>query len=55
MNLKSSVLLTGIFMNKEITIRNVVAVPPGRFDRLNERILIVNAPSDSIARNEDGS
>jgi len=42
-------------MNKETTIRNVVAVLPGRQQGSNERIFIVNAHYDTIARNEDGS
>jgi len=42
-------------MNKETTIRNIVAVLPGKLQGSDERIFIVNAHYDSIARNEEGS
>lgn len=42
-------------MNKETTIRNVVAVLQGKLQGLDERIFIVNAHYDSIARNDDGN
>ncbi|MFQ6082890.1 MAG: M20/M25/M40 family metallo-hydrolase [Candidatus Aminicenantia bacterium] len=39
---------------KDVELRNIVAILPGKYSGKNERIFIVNAHYDSIARSEDG-
>jgi hypothetical protein len=42
-------------MRNEFTLRNVVAVLPGKQTGENERIFLLNAHYDTVARTEDGS